>query len=156
MAISDFFFGKPAQTEQIPAFTPQQEQYLNQILQLLQNVTPGAGRYLQDLFSDDPEALERFAAPAKREFEEQIVPSIAERFAGTGSLSSSGFQQSIGQAGAGLAERLTAMREGLRGQGLGALQGLQGLGLGARPFGYMQRGRQPGFIEGLLGVLGGR
>jgi hypothetical protein len=100
--------------------------------------------------------MERFAAPARREFFEQTVPGIAERFAGEGGLSSSAFQQALGQAGAGLSERLTAMREQLRPQTLSALQGFGQMGMGTKPFGYQTTAAQPGFLQSMLGsTIGG-
>lgn len=57
------------------------------------------------------EGAEKFAAPYQRQFEERIVPGLAERFAGlgAGSQSSSAFQQALGGAGADLQERLAAL-----------------------------------------------
>ena len=153
MAISDFFFGQPERTEQLPAISGPQEQYLNQILQMLQGMGPDIQNYFSDLFSESPEAFEKFAAPARREFEEQIVPSIAEQFAGSGALSSSGFAQALGGAGAGLTERLAQMRESLRGQGLSQLQGFGQSALGTQPFGYQTTAAQPGFLQNLMGPL---
>lgn len=157
MAIADFFFGKPERTKKVPTLAPEQQQFLNQILSQLMQTTPGAFQYIQDLLSESPEAAERFGAPARREFQEQIVPQLAERFAGVGGLSSSGFQQALGQAGAGLAERLTAMREGLRPGALSALSGLGQLGLGTQTFQQQRIGGQPGFLQSLPqigGILG--
>ena len=84
----------------------QQEQFQNKILELL------GGQLGEDGGGD----FESFAAPFRREFNEQTVPGIAERFAGLGGLSSSGFQQSLGQAGAGLNEKLAALHGGLKEQ----------------------------------------
>ena len=74
--------------------------------------------FLTQLFSGSPEATQRFEAPALRQFHEQIVPQIAERFAGVGALSSSGFQQALSHAGGDLSERLAALRGNMQ---LGAL-----------------------------------
>ena len=142
-----FWLGSPEETHQLPAISGPQEQYLNQILQMLGGLGPDIQSYFSDLFSQSPEAFEKFAAPARRQFEEQIVPSIAEQFAGSGALSSSGFAQALGGAGAGLTERLAMMREGLKGQGIQQMQGLGQLGLGTKPFGYQTTGAQPGFLQ---------
>lgn len=115
--------------------------------------------YLQKILSQDPELMKQFEAPAMRQFNEEIVPQISERFAGMGALNSSGFRQTLGQAGAGLAERIAAMRAQL---GLGAagqalnyaqmpfaqnMQRLQFM-LGTPTFGYQATGGTPGAGSG--------
>lgn len=121
----------------------------------------GSG-FLQNLLSGSPESTQAFEAPAMRQFNEQIIPGIAERFSGlgAGSQSSSAFQQALGQAGAGLSERLQALRSGLQTQALpqalGFAQqpisnysGLAGLGLGTSTKSFAPK--QPSFLESLLG-----
>ncbi len=154
MSIGQFFMGTPERTEQLPSVTPELAQYLQQIISQLGGPTSDVFKYISDLFSDDPEAFERFAAPARREFQEQTIPGIAERFTGmgAGAQSSSAFQQQLGAAGAGLSERLQAMREGLKGQGISALQGMQQIGMTPQ-FGYQTTAAQPGFLQNLLGPL---
>lgn len=142
-----FWLGSPEETHQLPALSGPGEDYLNQIFQLLSSLGPDVQNYFQDLLSQNPEAFEKFAAPARREFSENIVPTIAEQFAGSGALSSSGFTQALGQAGAGLTERLQVMREGLRGQGISGLQQMGQTGLSTKPFGYQTIGAQPGFVQ---------
>jgi len=143
----------PSGISQLPNMNPQQQQVLDQLLSILSGSGGQVQNYLQDLFSDDPEALERMFAPARREFQEQTVPGIAERFSGLGSgaQSSSAFAQDLSQAGSSLSEKLASMREGLRGQGLAAFQNLSAQGLGAQPFSYLQKQRKPGFWESLMG-----
>ena len=69
--------------------------------------------YLQSIMSQDPEMMKQFEAPYMRQFNEEIVPQTAERFAGMGGMNSSGFQQTMGQAGSSLMERLAVLRGGL-------------------------------------------
>lgn len=70
--------------------------------------------YLQNLLSGSPEAYSAFEAPLMRQFQQQIVPSIAERFAGmgtgAGATNSSAFNQAMAQAAEGLATNLGALR----------------------------------------------
>lgn len=101
-------------------------QYMDALRQPFQ---PGSAQnqgmdYLKSLISQDPQAMQQFEAPIKREFSEQIMPQISERFAGLGALNSSAFQQSIAQAGAGLSERLAALRGGLGMQATSMLPGM--------------------------------
>lgn len=128
--------------------------------------------YLSSIMNQSPEAMQQFEAPAMRQFNEEIVPGIAERFSGMGARNSSAFQQTMGQAGAGLAERLAAMRANLgmsaAQQGLGyaqtpfqnALQGQQmnlartQLGLGTQPFGYQAFQGTPGAGQSIMSGLG--
>lgn len=116
----------PSGYKQISTLNPQQQSLFNQQAQGLGAIQPQIMQYLQQLLSGDPSASEAFAAPYMRQFNEQIVPGIAERFAGAGALSSSGFQQALGQAGAGLAENLASLREGLKFNA--AQQGQRGIG----------------------------
>ena len=107
--------------KKIPTMSKPQEGLQNQILQMLQGQLGQGGsfgqaqNYLQNLLSGSPESMQAFQAPAMRQFNEQIVPGLAERFSGlgAGAQSSSAFQQALGQAGAGLAENLQALRSGL-------------------------------------------
>ena len=152
-----------------------QQNILQQLLQSLQGqgsniqqsplFQQGSG-FLQQLLSGSPESTQAFEAPAMRQFNEQIIPGIAERFSGlgAGSQSSSAFQQALGQAGAGLSENLQALRSGLQLQGaqqglqyaqqpISNYQGLAGLGLGTQTKGYMPK--QMSFIQQLLTALAG-
>ena len=119
-------------------------------------------------------------APMMRQFREEIIPEIATRFSGLGARNSSAFEQAIGSAGAGLQERLAALRGGLALQAqndIGQQQGqfvnqqlqaanmggqyaqmpgqmsfnLAQLGLGTQPFGYQNIAGQAGFGQNLAG-----
>lgn len=117
-----------------------QEDVLNQLSQGLLGPQSNALSYLKDLFSNDSQSLDRFSAPYLRQFNEQTVPGLAEQFGGVGALSSSGFQNALGQASAGLSENLAAIREGAKLQGLGPLNQLINRSLSTSPFDYVQRG----------------
>jgi|LNFM01.1.fsa_nt_gb hypothetical protein len=95
---------KKPQTTQYPTMSPEQQAFQNKILEMLGGQLGEGG----------DEEFNAFAAPYKRQFEEQTIPGISERFAGLGGLSSSGFTQSLGQAGAGLNEKLAALQQGLK------------------------------------------
>ena len=122
--------------------------------------------FIQSLLSGSPGATQAFTAPAMREFEEQIVPMLAERFSGwgAGAQGSSAFSQALGSAGAGLSERLASLRGqlGLQGAQLGLgyaqqptsnLLGFSQLGLGTQAQGYVPRQRP--WWQTLLNSLGG-
>lgn len=129
---------KAGQNEQVSTLTGSQRSALDQALSGLQG---GGGiesalKYFQDLLSNNPDAFKAFEAPAMRQFNEQIIPGIAERFSGTGAgaQSSGAFQRALGQAGASLSEQLQAMRAGLQGGAANSLTNILSNLLGARGF----------------------
>jgi hypothetical protein len=156
--------------------TKQQSNFLQQLLGQLQGQSSNIGQnplfqqgsnFLQQLLSGSPESSAAFEAPAMRQFNEQIVPGIAERFSGlgAGAQSSSAFQQALGQAGAGLSENLQALRSGLQmnalpqalgyaQQPISNLQGFGQLGLGTQTKGFMPK-QQPFWQQLLAGLSGG-
>jgi len=126
MGFMDFLFGSKDRMKQMPTRTPGQMQSLNQILGGGMRGDPlyqQGSSYLNQLMNMSPEAFQQFSAPYMRQFQEQTLPGIAERYAGVGGLSSSAMQQQMGGAGAGLEEQLAQLRSGLQQQGAGmALQ----------------------------------
>lgn len=127
----------PGQKEEVQRYSPfrgKQEQLFSQLQQALQGQGAGgafgeSADYYRRLLSGDEAGA--FEAPLRREFQEDILPGIAEQFAGMGSgaLSSSGFQQASTRAGTDLAERLGSLRANLRMQGAQGLSGLAQQGL---------------------------
>jgi hypothetical protein len=153
----DWLTGSQSKMKQVPTMNPDQQQYMQQLFSGLQGQgsnIPGM-EYLQSLFSDNPEAFNEFQAPAMRQFNEQIMPGIAERFSGmgAGSRNSSAFNNAGAMAGARLSENLSAQRAGLRS---GAMNQLQGFGqMGMRPsFENVYMQGQPGLLQGIAGGAG--
>lgn len=156
--------------------TPQQMQGINELLAALhgtnlnlsQSPLFGAGsNWLMKILQGGPDAFKEFEAPFMRHFQEQTVPGLAERFAGAGGLSSSGFQQALGGAGAGLSENLAALRSGLQGQASqqalqyaqqpiqNALQaGQLGIGQSTKAFAPKQQGVWQQIMNALAGGAG--
>lgn len=142
---------------EVSTFNPQQQALFEQLAQMLGGLSSQSGGYLQDLLSGNSEAYDRFSAPYMRQFQQEIVPGLAERFAGVGGLSSSGFQNALGQAGAGLSENLASMREGLRSQIPGQIfSNLQNL-LSQNTKAFLPQGpkSRPFWQDLLLGAAGG-
>lgn len=158
-ALSRGLFGSPGRIQAMPSFSPEQQQMLGQLIQGLQGGGTGGGplggglQHLQQLLGGGDESFEK---PAMRQFQEQIVPSIAERFSGmgAGAQQSSAFGQQLGAAGAGLSENLAQQREGLKTQGLSQLMKMLGIGMQS-PFQYQQIPGQQGGLQSLFGGLGG-
>jgi hypothetical protein len=151
----DFIFGSKDKLKKIPTGTPEQQQAHNNILQqLMQMQQPGGGyNQAQDYFSNllGGQGYQDFSEPYLQQFHEQILPRIAEQYAGKGALSSSGFGQALGGAASGLEAQLAQLFSGLQGQAaqsqLGQFNQLANTGLGYQPFAYNNQ-------QGNSGVLG--
>lgn len=152
--------GSKPKYKQLSTLTPEQQQLQSQLQGAIS--APGAGGaygtaadYYRDLLSPDSQTAQAMFAPEQRRFQEQIVPDLAEQFAGMGAggLSSSGFRNAAVSAGTDLSERLGAIRAQLRQQGA---QGLQGIGeQGLRPVvENIQEAGQPGFGQPFMEGVG--
>ena len=122
-----------------------------------------AMQFTMDMLNPSSEAYQKFEAPYLTEFRQQIVPEIAERFAGLGAMSSSGMQQSLGSASSNLMERLAAMKtQGMMGSTQNAMNlaslpanmgmNLMGQVMGAQPFALQPQA--PSMMQNLMGGLG--
>ena len=102
-------FGKsgeqPGRVEKVQRFNQQQQGALNN---LLSDSLRGINNLQQKPFDFAP-----IEAQARQGFNQQTVPSIAERFTSMGSggaLSSPAFASQLGQAGSGLETQLAALK----------------------------------------------
>ena len=160
---TDFLFGSKGKMK------PFNKQSLQKLMELIQgggglNQSPlyGAGSdFLQSILSGSPEAFAAFEKPYMEQFEQQIVPGIAEGFAGMGTgggaSSSSALQQTLAQAGKGLSTNLAALKSGLQMQAAPqalaySQQPIQNLlqALGLIPGQYYEKPGQGGFLQGGL------
>ncbi len=144
-----FFKGTPEKFGKQELFTQSQQKLMSQLLEGLSGPSASGLEFIQSILSEEPGAFEAFEAPAKQQFEQETIPMIAERFAGLGAQSSSGLQQTLGQAGSDLSTQLASLRGGLKQNALSQLQGLMGTGF--QP--SFQPTYQPG-TPGALGALG--
>jgi hypothetical protein len=143
-----FFSATPERWLQSPnMYAPQQQMALNQMLQMgmkgMQN--PSAG-------------FEPIANQARQQFQQQTIPSIAERFTGgfgipgaSSAQRSSGFAQTLGSAGAGLESQLAGQQAQFGQESMGNL--LRMLMMGLEP--QTQMAYQPEQASGLMQLLGG-
>lgn len=151
-----FWTGTPEQRENVSTLRPEQEGLYEQLVNAGKEKGAGgafgdSADYYRGLMSDDSADYNAFAAPALRQYNEEIVPGLSEQFAGMGSggLSSSGFRNAQMQGATDLSERLGALRANLRQSGAQGLQNIGQLGLGS----YSQNMvTEPG-TQGLLGSL---
>ncbi len=122
--------------EQKSSFSQGQQGGINDILNMVkgmkgqgditknQNYQHG-NEWLNNLFND-PSFFQNIEAPAMRQFNEEIIPGVANRFASMGSggsLGSTAFRNQVNREGANLASNLSAQRTGMQQQGVN--QGLQ-------------------------------
>lgn len=123
---TEFLTGSPAQQQQLPRYTPEQQQFMQQQLQ-------------QASTDFSPDALEK---RARNQFHSQTLPSIAERFTafGPGAQRSSAFQGALGSASADLETGLAALR---------SQYGLQKAQLGLQPT------FENIYLPGTTGLIGG-
>lgn len=134
--MKNFWVGTPEKRENVSTLRPEQEGLYNQLVNAGMETGAGgafgqAADYYRNLLSDDSADYNAFAAPALRQYNQDIVPGIAEQFAGMGSggLSSSGFRNAQIQGATDLSERLGAIRANLRQSGAQGLQNIGQLGL---------------------------
>lgn len=161
-SFNDFLFGSSDKLKKVPTGTPQQQGLHNNILSQAMGLANGGYQQSQDyyssLFQPGNQAYEQFASPFMNQFEEQILPQLAERFAGSGALSSSGFGQALGGAGAGLQSQLAQLFAQLQSQAAGAQTNqynqLSQTGLNYQPFAYQNQKGSGGFLAPLLGGVG--
>lgn len=162
---TEWLFGSPDKLKKIDTGTKQQQQFGGKdLIGLLQQMMGQGGglnsanQYDQSLLGQGPEALNQFSEPYLQQFQEQILPMISERFAGAGALSSSGFGQALGGAGAGLQSQLAQLFSQLQGQAAGRQEGqfqnLSQLGLNYQPFAYQQKQGSAGMLGPLATGLG--
>ncbi len=149
-------FGTPGGFEQISTQTGQQQDLFSQLIAHLGGAQGAGLDWLTQILSGDEEAFGKFEAPFKRQFEQETIPSIAERFAGLGShgsQSSSAMQQTLGQSGRELTENLAALRGNLQQNALSQLQGLMGQGF-QQTFENVYRQPTQGIVGGALAGIG--
>ncbi len=166
----EMLFGNKDQVQQLPTMNQGQMQGLEGILSQMKGMQgqggaySGAQNYLSKILSGDPGSMAEFEAPYRQEFEQKTIPGLAERFAGMGGgmgggLSSSGFGQALGGAGANLQSQLAGihgnLRQGASGQAMGQFNQLAGMGLGAKPFENLHRPGTGGLVGNLMQGLGG-
>lgn len=154
---SALFGGKQSdRVQQLPTMTGEQQSALRNALSQFASGggTGGALQHYQDLLSNDPSKMAAFEAPAMRQFNERIVPGLAERFSAVGGQRSSAFPQALSQAGADLSERLSAQRAQLQGQAAQGILGYLNQLLGQKSFENIYQQGGPSFLGALAPGIG--
>jgi len=147
--------GNKSKLTQRTTQTPGQSRLSDFLTDQSQQTAGPAFDLLRQYLNPSSEATSAFAEPYIRQFNEQTIPQLAERFAGAGAtggaLSSSAFGQSLGAAGGKLQTDLAALKGGLGQKSLGDLLSLMMNLTGQKNFGYSQQPAQTGFAESLFG-----
>lgn len=137
----------PPSINRVDRYNPNQNQALDFLLNRGQQgfMNPGQG-------------FQPIADNARNQFMQQTVPGLAERFASTGgALSSPGFAQQLGAAGAGLESNLASQQAQFGQNEISQLMQMLQLGIQPRTENFFQE-EQPGFGStagaGLLGAMG--
>jgi|SRR6185312_3175699 len=159
---SNFFTGTPEKRENVSTLRPEQEPLYQQAVNA--GLGKGAGGafgdsadYYRNLLSDDSADYNAFAAPALRQYNQDIVPGISEQFAGMGAggLSSSGFRNAQNQGAVDLAERLGSIRANLRQSGAQGLQNIGQVGLQNYSQNMVTQPGSEGFLSSVAPAIGG-
>jgi len=143
--ISSFLFGDAGKMSQVPQFNPQQQGALNQIL------AQAMGGLQGNKFDFEP-----IEQQARQGFQQQTIPSIAERFSRMGSgggQRSSAFAGSLGQAASGLDTNLASMRSQFGQTQQGQLMHLLQMALSPQNENIYMPSSQ-GFLGGMSGGMG--
>lgn len=155
--VSDWLWGGAPELKKKATGSAEQQQFGSQdiIAWLQQAMNQGGGyqqanQYDQNLLGNGPEAFNQFSQPYMQQFEEQMLPQIAERFAGNGALSSSGFGQALGGAASGLQAQLAQLFSQMQAQAAGRqqnnFQNMSQVGLNYQPFAYHEKQGSQGFV----------
>jgi hypothetical protein len=142
---------KPKGYDQFSQYTPEQHEISQQRQQLT-----GPGSYYNKLANGDQDIFDEIEAPAMRQFQ-GLQGQIASRFSqggGQGSLGSrksSGFQNTINQAGSDFAQDLASKRHSLRDQAIKGLHGMYGDLINEEPYGLVKKQNKPKWWESLIG-----
>ena len=147
--MNKMFPGKQAEMKAMPTMSGEQNDLFKQMMSGLSGGNAGGGamgsgmNFLQGILGGD---TSKFEAPLMRQFNEQTIPGIAERFSGmgAGAQNSSAFGQQLGAAGAGLSENLGALRGGMQMQALGPLMQMLQMGMQTPTFQWQQMPGTPG------------
>lgn len=161
---SDWLFGSPDRLEKVATGTKQQQGLHNNILSQAMNMQGQGGgynlaqNYYNSLLGNPQQSFDQFSQPYLQQFQEQMLPQIAERFAGAGALSSSGFGQALGGAASGLQSQLAQLFSQLQSQAAGQqynqFNQLSQQGLNYSPFAYNKQEGSSGFLPTLLAGIG--
>lgn len=170
MGALDFLFGSKSKIKKMNKFSPEQqskwEDFWNNGIENSPLYGTGSD-FLQNLLGGGQNAFSQWESPLMQNFNQNIAPGIAQRFAGmgtgAGASSSSGLNNSLAQAGSNLQSQLGALRGNLQMQALPQALAYaqqpysnQLSGFGISPYEFMEQQGQQGLIpQTVAGIAGG-
>lgn len=139
---------KKDRLKKINSMTPGAQKFYDEIIGQLRGSYKDAMNVEKGYLDPNSSQYDVIQAPSIRAFNEQTIPGLAERFSGfganSGALSSSGFGQALGAAGAGLQERLAAMRAARQESASKNIFSQSQSSLQVDPYHYYNRAGNPG------------
>lgn len=141
--------------------TPEQQNFLKTILNSLGAEAQGAYSNLLKPYSEEM-FQESVVDPAMQTYQQQMLPTLQQRFVDANASSSSALNQALSQSAGDMSKLLAGQRMDLQQntsqRQLGGLQGLGGL-VGSKAFDPIVQGPKSGLlkdlIQGLTGIGGG-
>lgn len=109
---------------ELPTMGGENKQIFDLLRSQFMQSAPGMFSQLGGLAQGNQQAFEQFEAPAMRQFQQQILPGIANRYVGSGIGGSSGMQNAFAGAGKEFAEDLHSQRLALQLNSMARLMGL--------------------------------
>jgi len=156
-----FFSGSKPKTVTKEIYTPEQRAILDQIRKGISGPMGSGIENIQNILGGDEDFWKKWEAPARQSFEQQTLPSIAERFTGDlgeGSNRSSAFGQTLGAAGSDLEQNLMRERQEMQSGAMNQLMNLlMPQAMAPLQYEYQKPGREGfgrGFGKGIMGGLG--
>lgn len=168
------FSGKGDKLKKVDTLNSKQQELLKKYIRsinrdafdLSENPTFQAGQsFITDMLNPSSDAYKKFEAPYLRQFQEQLVPQLTERYNAYDLQKSSGFDQALAHAYTGMQENLAAMKtQNMMAASQGALNygmapanlanSMVSQALGTPAYAYQNIQGQPGWGQGLMGGLG--
>lgn len=146
----------PYQQISLPTMDQGQNELFSSTMRGMQPGMSDAMKFFSQMASGNPQMFEQMEAPAMRQFG-ALQGNIASRFSGMGSGArhSSGFQNTMGEAGADLAERLAGNRMAYQRDASQQLMDMAKNLWGTKTFESALMPKEIPFLKQLLGLLGG-
>ena len=154
MSLGDFLLGNKRSIDKLPTMGAGQQQIQNQMTQGI----GGTGGGMQATLAALMEMITGGGADgmmqqAQQQFETQTLPGIAERFAGGGALSSSGFGQALGGASADFGAQMAGLQSQRQQSGIQGMMGLNQQAMGQDEFAYLENPASAGAMAPMLSML---
>lgn len=147
-SLKEFLLGPKEKVKQATTQTPEMEELMKL---LITGLSEGKGQFADIFGPFNEQAFEKgVSQPALKNFQENILPTIQEKFIGQGQTQSSGFNRGLLKAGTDLQSQLAALLyNAQQQQQQNRLQGAQTI-LGTKPFENIYRPGGEGLVQGVL------